>query len=53
MGEYYLKQKDQVKATASFKKALELVEASGGRSTYYRYMYLQNQMILDRMNTAN
>ena len=47
MGEYYIKFKDQKKATYHFGKAYEF---AGERSKpYTRYMYLSNKLILDRM----
>jgi cytochrome c-type biogenesis protein CcmH/NrfG len=47
MGEYYIKSKNQEKATYHFGKAYEF---AGERSKpYARYMYLSNTLILDRM----
>ncbi len=46
MGEYYIKQQDQEKATFHFKKAYE---NAGERSKpYARYMYLSNKHILEK-----
>ena len=45
MGEYYIKDTDQAKATYHFKKAYE---NAGERSkNYTRYMYLSNKLILE------
>lgn len=47
MGEYYIKAKNQEKATHHFGKAYEF---AGERSKpYARYMYLSNRLILDQM----
>jgi len=50
LGEYYLKEKNQEKATENFKKAYELtVEQNKIKAqNYYRYMYLQNKLVLER-----
>lgn len=44
LGEYYLKMKDQKKATESFKKAYEY--ATERWKNYARYLYLQNKLAL-------
>ena len=47
MGEYYIKEQNQEKATFHFGKAYEF---AGERSkNYTRYMYLSNKLILERM----
>ena len=53
LGEYYLKEKNQEKATENFKKAYKLtVEQNKIKAqNYYRYMYLQNKLILE--NNSN
>ena len=50
MGEYYLKEGNQAKAVEHFKRAYDLNAEEKSRGTNYaRYMYLSNQLILDRM----
>ncbi len=48
LGEYYLKVGDQVKATENFKKSYEY--SSERWKNYARYLYLQNKLVLERMD---
>ncbi|MEO1053244.1 MAG: DUF2911 domain-containing protein [Bacteroidota bacterium] len=51
-GEYYLKEGNQEKATDHFKKAYEMtVEQESRWKNYARYLYLQNQLVLDSQMT--
>ncbi|MEQ8906971.1 DUF2911 domain-containing protein [Ekhidna sp.] len=48
-GEYYLKEKNQQKATEHFKKALDMtIEQKSRWENYARYLYLQNKLVLER-----
>lgn len=48
LGEYYLKVGDQENATENFKKSFEY--SSENWKNYARYLYLQNKLVLERMN---
>ncbi len=53
LGEYYLKEGDQAQATEHFKMAYERAVKNNPPANYYRYMYLQNKLILDREQGGN
>lgn len=49
LGEYYLKEQNQVMATEHFKKALDMaIEQESGWENYARYLYLQNKLVFER-----
>lgn len=48
LGEYYLKENNQRKATEHFKRAYDMtVEQKDGWENYARYLYLQNKLVLE------